>query len=78
LYDEPNSDKAISFLRRVCPVISVLTISEIISFAYKKNPEKAIKTKVLIERLVGKENIISVDRQIAELAGAEGQKCVVF
>ena len=69
LYNEPFSKKAMSLLKTNKPIISVITLSEILASSYKKEPEMSIKAKALVERFVGCDNIISVTGDIAELAG---------
>lgn len=70
LYGESGSERFVKFLtgRKDC-VISVITLSEILSSAYKKFEEEAVKAKILVEKFTGEENIVPVTKEIAEMAG---------
>lgn len=70
LYSEKGCEKVGRFLKNIKhPVISVITLSEILASAYKKAEWEAVEAKVLIEKAVGSENVILVTKDIAELAG---------
>ncbi len=68
---EPGGGWFVRLLKRLRPetVVSVITLSEIIALVYQEDEEAAVKAKALVEREVGENNVFSVTREIAELAG---------
>ena len=74
LNDEPGSEKTEKFLKKVIKgkirsFISVITLTELMSVYYKKDPKKAIFAISLIEDLIDSNYTIPVVNTIATLAG---------
>ncbi len=74
LNEEPKYEKAATFLENVMQnkfdaFISVITISEILSVYHKISEKEAIRAKAYIETIFGKDMIVPVIKEIAEIAG---------
>lgn len=72
--EEPNFMKSRVFLEKVFKgeiegLISVITLSELMSFYYKCDRWKSFSALALIEKTVGNNHVISVDKTIAIMAG---------